>query len=125
MKSVKPGRGPSMMSGVAGIFVVVFGIVWTILAAEVGGGLFFIFGVCFVGLAIVQVIYNFKNATSQNRFSEYDITESHEESDPFNDRFGKNNEDDASPKSNRYCPYCGNPVDDNFEYCNHCGKKLP
>ena len=34
MKSIKPGRGPSMMSGIAGIGAVIFGIFWTIMAVS-------------------------------------------------------------------------------------------
>ena len=61
MKSVKPGRGPSMMSAIVGIFVAIFGVVWTIAAVSMGAGIFGLFGLVFVAIAIVQVIYNFKN----------------------------------------------------------------
>ncbi len=40
MKSIKPGRGPSMMSGIAGIGAVVFGIFWTIMAVQMGAPIF-------------------------------------------------------------------------------------
>jgi len=36
MKSIKPGRGPSMMGGIAGVFVAVFGVFWTIMATAMG-----------------------------------------------------------------------------------------
>ena len=26
---------------------------------------------------------------------------------------------------NLYCPYCGRAVEDEYEFCNTCGKKLP
>ena len=38
MKSIKPGRGPSMMGGVMGIVVAVFGVIWT--AAAISMALF-------------------------------------------------------------------------------------
>lgn len=41
MKSIKPGRGPSMMNGFAGIIVSVFGIGWTIVASTMGAPIFF------------------------------------------------------------------------------------
>ncbi len=126
MKHIKPGRGPSMMSGVVGIFMIGFGVVWTVIAAQ-AGGLFAIFGVLWTGIAIATTVYNFKNATGKNRYSAYDITDSHEEPDPLNQRFG--NAQDTSPKrddsDNKFCPYCGAAVERDFEFCNNCGKKLP
>lgn len=59
MKSIKPGRGPSMMSGIAGIGAVVFGVFWTIMAVQMGAPIFFAaFGIIFIVMAIVGVIYN-------------------------------------------------------------------
>lgn len=124
MKSIKPGRGPSMMSGIAGIFVAIFGVIWTIVAASMGGGMFALFGVVFVAFAIMMVIYNFKNATGKNRYSTFDITSAEEEPDPLNEKFGGEKTEDPDIKSS-FCPYCGNPVEEEYEYCNSCGKKLP
>ena len=126
MKSIKPGRGPSMMSGVIGIFMIGFGILWTVIAAQ-ASGIFALFGVLWTGIAIVITVYQFKNATAKNRYSAFDITDAEEEPDPFNERFGNTKEipqkkDDAE---NKFCPYCGIPVKDDFEFCNSCGKKLP
>ncbi len=127
MKSIKPGRGPSFMGGVMSIFVGLFGIVWTIVVASMGGGVFALFGIIFVAVAVVQAIYNFKNATGKNRYSAFDITDSSEEPDPLNERFG-NPQATAQKKDdmdNKFCPYCGTPVAGDFEFCNNCGKKLP
>ena len=88
MKSIKPGRGPSFMGGISSILVALFGVVWTIIAASMGGGLFALFGLIFIAYAVVQAVYNFKNATGKNRYSEFDITDVNEETDPFNERFG-------------------------------------
>lgn len=130
MKSVKPGRGPSMMSGIVGICVAVFGVLWTIIAASSGGGLFALFGVIFVVIAVVEVIYNFKNATGKNRYSTFDITDENEEPDPLGERFGNTyypTDDRYSYGSSEqnYCPYCGAKVKQDFEFCQNCGKKLP
>ena len=38
MKSMKPGRGPSMMGGVGSVVAIVFGVFWTILAAGITSG---------------------------------------------------------------------------------------
>ena len=147
MKSIKPGRGPSMMSGVANIGAAIFGLIWTIAAASMGAGPFALFGLIFIGMAVASGIYNFKNATSENRYSTYDIVDSTEETDPFNERFGtpqnssadfdhyadgtpRYSNDSASvdkskASANAFCPYCGNEVENDFIYCNNCGKELP
>ena len=127
MKSIKPGRGPSMMSGVIGIFMIGFGILWTVLAAQ-ASVIFAIFGVLWTCIAIGTTIYNFKNATGKNRYSTFDIVDSEEESDPFNERFGKTGNDSQKKDNNadnKFCPYCGTAVEGDYQYCNNCGKKLP
>lgn len=129
MKSVKPGRGPSMMGGIMSIAVGLFGVFWTILA--VSGGAWFMapFGIIFVIIAIVQAVYNFKNATGKNRYSHFDITDGDEEVDPWNERFGQSGNMSRNFSENlggtNFCPYCGAKADSDFEFCQNCGKKLP
>ena len=136
MKSIKRGRGPSMMGGISSIFAALFGVFWMIFAVSIGAGPFALFGIFFIGMAVSSAIYNFKNATGENRYSEYDITEGNEEPDPFNERFGKssdywydyssdNNSTGAQTKNSKFCPYCGTKVETDYEFCNNCGKKLP
>ena len=127
MKSIKPGRGPSMMGGVVGIFMIFFGIIWTVLASQ-ASGLFALFGIGWTCIAVVMTVHNFKNATGKNRYSSFDIVDAAEEPDPLNERFGQPAEQDAHPTANgenKFCPYCGTAVEDDFAYCNNCGKKLP
>ena len=52
MKSIKPGRGPSMMSGISCILVALFGIGWTVIAAATAPFMTF-FGLIFVAMAVV------------------------------------------------------------------------
>lgn len=126
MKSIKSGRGPSMMGGFVGIFMIGFGILWTVIAAQ-ASGIFALFGVLWTFVAIGMTIYNFKNATGKNRYSAYDITDENEEPDPLNQCFGnpQTNTQKNDDVDNKFCPYCGTPVAGDFEYCNNCGKKLP
>ena len=126
MKHIKPGRGPSMLGGVAAIALGIFGVIWTVTAASIGGGMFALFGVVFVGMAIVIAVYHFKNATSEKRYSAFDIVDSTEEPDPMNERFGKTLQQDAArTKGSKFCPWCGAKVDAAYSFCNDCGKKLP
>ncbi|MBR5519701.1 MAG: zinc ribbon domain-containing protein [Clostridia bacterium] len=124
MKHIKPGRGPSMMGGIGAIAVGIFGVIWTIGAASMGGGLFALFGVVFVGMAIAMAVYNFKNATGKERYSAFDIVDDTEEPDPLQSRYGKTPPASAKRK-NKFCPWCGAKVDAEYEFCNECGKKLP
>lgn len=112
-----------MMSGFVGIFMIFFGIVWTVIASQ-ASGIFALFGVFWTCMAIAITVYNFKNATGKNRYSAYDITDSSEEPDPLNQKFGSPI-DTNEKKDNKFCPYCGTAVEDDFEFCNNCGKKLP
>lgn len=133
MKSIKPGRGPSMMSGIGSVCSIVFGIFWTILAANMTRGfgmvgvIFPLFGVLFIIIGIFNAVYSFKNATGENRYSAFDITDDTEEPDPLNQHFGNQPEhtSDAPPSGSSFCPYCGAPVQNDFAFCRKCGKALP
>jgi len=88
-----------------GIIGVVFGIFWTIIAFTITHDvpfplvkIFFpLFGVLFVIFGIINVMYNARNATSKNRFSEFDITSHDAEPDPFNEKFGSGKDDLIDP----------------------------
>ena len=135
MKHVKPGRGPSAMGAFGAIIAVIFGIFWTVSTASMGAPAFFpIFGVLFIIIGIVQAVYNFKNATGKNRYSSFDIVDSAEEPDPWNQRFGgaaPDSQEAAEPSGTfeggalRYCPYCGAQLGTDFEFCAQCGRRLP
>ena len=128
MKSIKPGRGPSMMNAAGAVFAVIFGIIWTIAAAGMGAPFFFpLFGLLFIGMGVMSAVYNFKNATGEERYSTFDIVDSDEEPNPLNARFGKErDDDDAAPASNEFafCPYCGMELQEDFAFCPRCGREL-
>ncbi len=128
MKSVKPGRGPSMMGGVMAVAAGIFGVLWTVIAAGMGGGLFALFGLVFIAVAVIQAVYNFRNATGENRYSVFDITEDGEEPDPLGTRFGGDSEVSDRPEESGeslFCPYCGAKAGDGYAFCRKCGKRLP
>lgn len=125
MKSIKPGRGPSMMGGIAAVFAAVFGVAWMIIAFSIGAGAFSLFGLIFIAMAVISAIYNFKNATSDSRFSEFDITDDGEEPDPLNEYFGRKNASETpSDNGGEYCPYCGAKTGSDYAFCRKCGRKL-
>lgn len=132
MKSIKPGRGPSIMGVIGGIILVIFGLFWTITAANMGApSIFPLFGVLFIFVAIASIIYNYKNATSKNRMSLYDITDAEEEPDPL-DKYLVRDRSELDFKREvgdeeeymRFCPYCGESLKKDYAYCPRCGKKI-
>ena len=129
MKSVKPGRGPSLMQGIGYTGAVVFGVMWVILTLRSGApALFAAFGMIFILMAAAGAIYQFSNAARKNRFSAFDITDEHEEPDELNQYFGKNGAGYMPEKPHpaaHYCPYCGEELRQDYRYCPKCGSKLP
>lgn len=127
MRSIKRGRGPSFMGGIGAVAAVIFGLIWMGVAGSIGAPpLFVCFGLVFVGLAVADAIYNFKNATGKQRYSEYDIVDSSEESDPLNERFGQTAEPSVSALHEEFifCPYCGTKREKDHLYCGRCGKRI-
>ena len=39
MKSIKPGRGPSMMNAAGAVFAAIFGVLWIIMTVKMGAPL--------------------------------------------------------------------------------------
>lgn len=129
MKSIKPGRGPSKMSMVGGIFTALFGIFWCLIALSIGAWFMVPFGLIFVVFSIYTVIYNHHNVTSQDRYSLYDIVDEDEEKDPLNEKYGRKAGRTGMIKTPgegfAFCPYCGSSVDIGFDFCPKCGNRLP
>jgi len=139
MRSVKPGRGPSLMGGVGAVFAALFGIIWIVAASSMGAPPFFaLFGVIFVLLAAASAVYNFYNAAARNRMSVLDVTTGEEEPDPIAQAMGyageaaqaESSDDPGRPADGsrqfpgEYCPFCGAKVSADFDYCPKCGKDI-
>ena len=128
MRSVKPGRGPSLMGGIVSIALCVFGAGWTVIVLNSGAPpIFPLFGVVFVCIGVMQAVYNFRNATGENRYSAFDITDRDEEPDPLDERFGRSRKSsslDLSESKGNFCPYCGARAQADHAFCKQCGKAL-
>ena len=115
MRSIKPGRGPSLLSGLGALAATLFGVFWTVTAAESGAPILFpLFGIVFIGLGAFTAVYHLRNAAAQNRSSIVDIVDENEEPDPLNRRFGEK----------RFCPYCGEALPENARFCPGCGREI-
>ena len=123
MKSIKPGRGKSMISGAVSVIVALVGVVWTFGAVSMGAGFMAFFGVAFIVIALINAGEGFYNATAGKRMSVVDVVDGQEEPDPLNERFSAREEPQPSQAS-AYCPYCGTPVESDYAFCPRCGKTL-
>lgn len=125
MYSIKPGRGPSWVGVIGGVIVAVFGVFWIIGATSMGAPFIFpVFGVIFILCAIGGVVYNFYNATSRNRFSNFDITGPGEEPDPLDPDKKTGAPPIVFKEKPAFCPYCGTALQKSFEFCPQCGKDI-
>jgi ribosomal protein S27AE len=77
-------------------------------------------------------IFNFYNATSRNRFSNWDVTDSGEEPDPLDPSSRQSFAQSTATQqqtmlrqASPFCPFCGAGVQGEFEFCPRCGKQLP
>ena len=68
MKSIKPGRGPSMMGGIGAVAVVICGIIWTLAAVSMGAPIFFpLFGLVFIGMGIANAVTRLKDSKAKSK----------------------------------------------------------
>ena len=128
MKSMKPGRGPSFMSGLASTGAALLGVFWTIFAAAMGAGFMAPFGLIFIGIGVANAIYTFKNATSQNRCSSFDIVDGSEEPDPLNTRCSgaqSGEAKDSTGAAEQLLSLLQRACRGGFAFCSRCGKQLP
>ncbi|MBQ3009000.1 MAG: zinc ribbon domain-containing protein [Oscillospiraceae bacterium] len=127
MKSIKPGRYNSGQSVLGAVFGIIFVIFWTVSAVRMGAPVIFpVFGVGMLIMLITELVKSWHNATSKNRYSEFDIVDSREEPDPWEEKFtGEIPLSQDVAEEVMYCPYCGAKLAPDFEYCPKCGRKLP
>lgn len=122
MKSIKQGRGPSLVGGMAMAGMALFGVFWCLFAAQIGApGVFIAFGVVFIAIALVGAVYNLVNATRKNRFSEFDIVDDGEEPDPLNQFFGASAQ---RTEGAAFCPQCGHKLNAGDRFCGGCGRRI-
>lgn len=106
---------PPLIGVLVSLFAVGFAVFWTYTAYKSGAPIFFcLFGVLFIVIGGVSAVQNIKRILSgkDSRDTDFDVYEEFE-----NER--------RNSQNSIYCPYCGNRVENDFEYCNICGRKLP
>ena len=119
MKSIKPGRGPSRRGAAGAVFGIAFGALWTVLAIGITAGagpvglIFPLFGLLFIGVNVYNLMYHKRNAEAEpeERDSLLEIVDSHDRPAPATDA--------------AYCPWCGEKLGEDYQYCPKRGRKLP
>lgn len=94
----------------ASVVALIFGIFWCLAALAMGAGFMLIFGIPFVGLLAYRLVMVIKFGDRKPN------QPPRQEMDPWEQR--------VKPVGNGFCPYCGSAVDESFEYCPKCGRKL-
>ncbi|MDF1799407.1 MAG: zinc ribbon domain-containing protein [Planctomycetota bacterium] len=90
MRSIKPGRGPSLVSAIGSVIALVLVAGWIGLASSIGAPPYFLlFGFAMIVMILVGTAVNLYNATAKNRISTFDITSEDEESDPVASALGR------------------------------------
>lgn len=135
MKSMKGGRGPSVIRAVALFGIAVLAMValgqsgtpGSVAYAGVKYERTSLLLVIFILMAICGGIWFLYRAFAQNRPSETDVTGGDEEPDQLNEHSRSENDAESTEKEaagGRYCPGCGQAVPEDANFCSHCGKEL-
>ena len=96
------------------VFGLIFAIFWCIAAVSMGAGFMLIFGLPFVGLMVFRLVVMAKHGEEGPK------QPPRQEADPWERQEFPRRE----TAGNGFCPYCGSSVEDTFEYCPKCGRKL-
>jgi hypothetical protein len=129
--SLKRGRGPSFQRAIAGLVFGLFGVLWTIIAAVITAEMPFPYvGIVFPAMGVLitlfawcDAVYHFVNATSQQRFTEYDFVTQYAEPDPLQSKFAAPSIPSPEPAATKFCVGCGTPLEATFKFCPQCGAK--
>lgn len=121
MRNNRPDKGPLFVQMLISIFVLVFAVFWTTLAAS-GAGFMAIFGVFFIVIAVARMVMLWRHAMGKDR-KDFSASHGEEQFDRF-DRGTDSQEEPRSTTSSAYCPYCGAKVGADFTFCGECGRKL-
>ena len=106
--------------GVFAVIFILFGVVWisTCLTMPSGGGsLFAVFGL----LVIAMGLYSLLRGPRAKAGFGTGAMDRHDPADLPESRFQPPRQDGVA---NGFCPYCGSPLESDFQYCGVCGRRL-
>jgi hypothetical protein len=92
------------------LVALIFGIFWCLAALSMGAGFMLVFGIPVVGLMAYRLVMVAKHGEDKPK------QPLRQEADPWDRQ--------ERPVADGFCPYCGSSVEETFEYCPKCGRKL-
>ena len=96
------------------IFILLFGIFWTVAVIRMGAWFMAIFGLFFVGIAVFRLCL-IRKFTGEKK----------KEREPWeHDQHKTYTAAESIDSGCRHCPYCGEPVEQRFQFCPVCGRRL-
>lgn len=104
-------NAPPAISAAIGLFMVCFGIFWTVMAMGMSP-IMAIFGVFWTAIAVMITVNNIKASLKRK--------EENENPEAF---VPQEKEEEYIPQELR-CPYCGAPIHRDDRACEYCGSRL-
>ena len=98
------------------VVALIFGVFWCLAALSMGAGFMLIFGIPFVGLLAYRLVMVAKYGDEKLKQPPVQEQSPRQEVDPWDRK--------ERPAADGFCPYCGSSVEETFEYCPKCGRKL-
>ena len=113
-KERKAGKAMTIGSCIYGL---IFSIVWCVLAASMGAWFMLFFGIPFAGLMAYR-LYILARISKEKPSQPREV-------DPW-DRSSTPDRTVSFPSASAKddCPYCGRTLDEDFEFCPKCGRRL-
>ena len=111
------GRMAKANGVMAGLFYIVFGIIWVTMTIAIPSGI----GPLFSIAGIIVILFGLRSIMRRPGYSRReDVPE-----DPARNLPESPVEPERHDGSSfGYCPYCGSPLEKGFNYCGVCGRKL-
>ena len=104
---IRPGRTRSLFAGIMMLVVTIVGLLMMGRFGGSAGGLFGPFIIIWVVIGLAGAAMAFYNAFSEEGLPLYEVDVEEDEED-----------------SGAFCPQCGKPVDEEDQFCRHCGASL-
>lgn len=101
----------------AGIFYIIFGLIWIAMTSSmtVGpGALFSVVGVLVIVYGVFIMIRSRRHEAFRPKESQVPEFQLPQDAEP----------EAHDGESNGFCPYCGSPLDKGFQFCGVCGRRL-
>jgi len=107
---IRPGRTRSLFVGVAMVLVMIVGLLMMTRFGGPMGGVFGPFIIIWVVVGLVGAGMAFYNAFSEGGLPIYEVD--------------LEEEDEVDQQGTGFCPQCGKPVEEDDQFCRHCGASL-